>query len=1148
MKTLTVSNASAGSGKTFTLAAYYVACLMRERSDGAYRSILAVTFTNKATEEMKDRILSYLYALSNGKDEKAFIGKVQAILRSWHITLSEDELRDRAGHFFSDMLEHYDDVRVTTIDSFLQLLLSGLAQTIGLSSSYAIEIGQERIIREAVDQIISTHIDEQEGLAEAISSFLTEQMDETSRWDIRADLRKLAEDLFKEAVLEQGDRLSFDKQRILAFRKAVRWENSPEYKSLSEAYEPLNSRRDEVAAMTGGKNYISFLNRVEKMLHNRIPDKFSLGKTDLERLSKPAFRSTLTSLLSSLHEAVDRVKSSFLDRYYTTEHLNQLILLGYLRNRIKTSLIDSNSALLAETAAKLCQALRPGDADFILERAGIRFKHILLDEFQDTSTLQWLNFLKLIEEVLASGGTTLIVGDTKQSIYRWRNGNRHIMEGLKPDHPTLGHFITEQPLRTNYRSRREIVRFNLDFFASLSTPLNSPPETGGVALAPREWIITPLHSEADRPSLSRENPYAEGYTSSNLSDYYVSGSHEGGYVQFRAYPYANAKERASVREAILDHMFKQIDSLIRAGVRPSDCLILVRTKAEGQAVLDRFHHSYTPFPSGEGRGEAFSLVTADSFTLDRSRAVNIAICALKFLLRRDSVSEAYIRFAMPGFDTSVLRSIKPNLPLTEMLEEVLRLLSLPSSTSEQPAPNSEESNVFTPSLLHSFTPNSSPLGGGREGSSPFPSGEGRGEALSLNALQDKVRNYVATNGSDPEAFLSYWDEVMHIETIGAVDAEAVRLMTIHKSKGLEAKNVFIPFCTWELISTSHRSPLWCTPAASPRPSPKGKGERGGRKEGDPEGVSLVPVTNSDDLEATSYAPVYAHECEDERIDNLNLLYVALTRAAERLFVYADLHSKADRPSPSREKSDAPTNVGALLLRHLGLTLDAPYAEYISGTLSVPSQKQDSENKAASHPFSFSTATPVPATLHHMGAHIEFKQSQDSRLYLSSPFPSGEGRGEALPPRVFGTICHDILARAERLDDIPRIIDAFTRQGIIPNEAVRGEVSETLDRIRTSPQMCDWFSGSWRILRETTILSPSPFPSGEGRGEALESRPDRVMLRGNTAIVLDYKFGQLNEWAYTEQVRHYMTLFRDLGYTDVHGYLWLSETSSLLQIT
>ena len=1090
MKTLTVSNASAGSGKTFTLAAYYVACLMRERSDGAYRSILAVTFTNKATEEMKDRILSYLYALSNGKDEKAFIGKVQAILRSWHITLSEDELRDRAGHFFSDMLEHYDDVRVTTIDSFLQLLLSGLAQTIGLSSSYAIEIGQERIIREAVDQIISTHIDEQEGLAEAISSFLTEQMDETSRWDIRADLRKLAEDLFKEAVLEQGDRLSFDKQRILAFRKAVRWENSPEYKYLSEAYEPLNSLRDEVAAMTGGKNYISFLNRVEKMLHNRIPDKFSLGKTDLERLSKPAFRSTITSLLSSLHEAVDRVKSSFLDRYYTTEHLNQLILLGYLRNRIKTSLIDSNSALLAETAAKLCQALRPGDADFILERAGIRFKHILLDEFQDTSTLQWLNFLKLIEEVLASGGTTLIVGDTKQSIYRWRNGNRHIMEGLKPDHPTLGHFITEQPLRTNYRSRREIVRFNLDFFASLSSFLN-----------PSAPLSTPL------------NPYEEGFRpdESNLSDYYVSGSHEGGYVQFRAYPYANAKERASVREAILDHMFKQIDSLIRAGVRPSDCLILVRSKKrDASEVMNHFYRFYGSL--GEGRGEAFSLVTADSFTLDRSRAVNIAICALKFLLRRDSVSEAYIRFALPGFDTSVLRSIKPNLPLTEMLEEVLRLLSTP---------------------LH-------------------PS-----EALSLNALQDKVRNYVATNGSDPEAFLSYWDEVMHIETIGAVDAEAVRLMTIHKSKGLEAKNVFIPFCTWELISTSHRSPLWCTPAHNPSSATASKQEN-------PEEVSLVPVTNSDDLEATSYAPVYTHECEDERIDNLNLLYVALTRAAERLFVYADL------------KSDAPTNVGALLLRHLGLILNAPYAEYISGTLSVQSQKQDSENKAASHPFSFSTATPVPATLHHMGAHIEFKQSQDSRLYLSTPSTKQTAQNSeesnqnseesnvftpSLPPRVFGTICHDVLARAERLDDLPRIIDAFTRQGIIPNEAVRKEVSETLDRIRTSPQMCDWFSGSWHILRETTILSPSTFddPSsplrggrvgslGEGRGEALESRPDRVMLRGNTAIVLDYKFGQLNERAYTEQVRHYMTLFRDLGYTDVHGYLWLSEESSLLQIS
>ena len=524
-RTLTICNASAGSGKTFTLAAFYVACLLENGNPGAYRSVLAVTFTNKATSEMKDRILTHLYALGHGYADAGFLDKVKEVLRgrgyrtddssdprdsrsacerltegpldpkdsgSASKRITDAEIRERAAALFDDMLAHYDDIEVMTIDSFLQLLFAGLAQSIGLSANFNVEIDTEHLLDTAVDQILSTHIDEQEGLASTISEKISKQLDEEGRWDIRGELRTLAKELLKESVQDKTTDADFDRERIRAFRDAIDLNATEEMQELKSLWESLNGRIDEVRALKGGVDFKSFVGRVEKMVRGkRLEDKDGpvapRSEKHLEGVKVLSSQSSddrqsrvqdyglqvtdndsdLLGQLRRLNELFVALKPRYMCWYYTQERLDEMMLLTYLRNRMRANLHEANSVLLAETAHKLSAALQPGDADFILEKAGIRFRHILLDEFQDTSTLQWDNFCRLISEVLASGGTTLIVGDTKQSIYRWRNGNRHLMEGLNRDNSQFGAFVQEQPLRRNFRSCKKVVEFNLRLFKKL---------------------------------------------------------------------------------------------------------------------------------------------------------------------------------------------------------------------------------------------------------------------------------------------------------------------------------------------------------------------------------------------------------------------------------------------------------------------------------------------------------------------------------------------------------------------------------------------------------------------------------------------------------------------------------------------------------
>lgn len=1070
---MNVCRASAGTGKTFTLAACYVGLLL---SGESYRNILAVTFTNKATAEMKERILSYLHAIAEGR-EKDFFEKARSFMIARQGD-SDAQLRQRAGECFRQMLSDYDNVQVSTIDSFLQVLLSGMAQMLGKGAGYKIELNVRQVITEAVDRMLTTEMDAQ--MEKILEEYMVEQLADEARWDIRQQLIQLASNLYDEAaqILRSEGKIELDPEVIRRYKKHLdQWRQRPEMVDLERRRKELAEKASSDDTLR--KTVDKMLTNIDASLHNtkdvKTADLFrgltSAAKRDCLETKTEAWEKKLGSAIykevCALQIQCDRCCAIYWECELTSRCLQDMRLMKGLLEQIDRQLQEANCTLLAETANKLSQALKPGDADFILEKAGIRYKHIMIDEFQDTSQLQWKVFLPLLQEVLATQGhSLLIVGDIKQSIYRWRNGDWHIMHGLgTSDDPLQTHWNADfKPLVRNFRSRRNVVEFNLE---------------------------TMRRVVADEAA---KGLYDEGFDGANIGQFY--NTKDGGFVRLRVYPKKGQAKKdqalasVNVREKIIQDMFATIDELVGRGEPLSNIMILVRSNREARKVVDYFQTiagQAEQYPHLQGA----RLVSNDSFHLDQSPSVVLAVKALEYIETGDAVALEYIRLVKKQEREDIeetLGRLDRQLPLYEMLQELVRILEC------------DAEGMFMGS-----------------------------DVAYMNCLMDKVRDFVANNGSDRRAFLQYWSDRMHGESIPAPDTDAIRIMTVHSSKGLESKTLFIPFCTWPMEDTGspqRKNKMWCRSA---RPT-------------DPEVTPLrqVPIEDNKKLEGTCYEDDYKAEHADLRIDSLNILYVALTRAANNLYIYADLAVKS-----SKGMEISPDNVGAMLMYAYGLrdeTIEAYkendskmvdealcYAEYVHGD--APYIEPLKAKTAGDDPFSFRGAEAIEATLRSDSRQVRFRQSQESAMYTVLH----GGAEEVLDQINAGNVCHDILARVETREDLPRVVDEFYRRGIIASEAQREEIRGRLDGAWKNEQLCDWFSGRWELLREQTILI-----------DGHEVRPDRVMTRNGEAVVLDYKFGK-PQAKYKEQVHGYMAAMRALGYEQVRGYLWYAKEQRLEEV-
>ncbi len=1044
-KRLSVYSASAGTGKTFTLAAYYVGLLL---SGESYKNILAVTFTNKATEEMKVRIMGYLYDIAQtNQNANDFFAKAKDYMLPGcaNRSKSDEELRELAGKCFTEMLADYDDVHVSTIDSFLQTLLSGMAQLLNQRIGFAPELDQKQLFTEAVDRLLSERMEGD--TAAIVSDYISNRMDDEKNWDIRQNLIKTAEILYGERaqIYAAAGQIEMDPAKIEAYRNTMAgWRKREEFVELERLFDIVKQPFLPLKKSENGKTDNGRMNnsiyKIGLSLQNNAEkgDDYFAGVFAKMEKWRTQYGDNWYENAVRLDEQCKICRPLYFEAQLTLKYLNDMRLMQALVDVINETLHEQNKVLLAETSSILRNALEPGDADFILEKVGIRYRHIMIDEFQDTSKLQWEVFLPLLEEILSAGRqTVLIVGDIKQSIYRWRNGDWHIMADL-PHNERIGAHYNGKSLTRNFRSQKEVVQFNLEA----------------------------MQSAANAVSGVDENLYNENYEEQRLGDYY-NNSHSEGYVRMRVFPTPYKKEKAIYKRIMAD-MFRTMEELIRKGIRPSDMLILVRKNKEAMRVARYFQENILTDKAGYPKLNETRLVSRDSFVLKQSKSVLVIINALRYIENKDAVAGHFVKLATGQEDVCAkLNAIDKSLPLYEMAQTVVGLLLCDQTTED---------------------------------------------IAYINCLLDNIRAYISENGSNRKEFLQYWNDFLCNKAIPSAQTDAIQIMTVHSSKGLESKTLFIPFCSWPL--TEDKGVMWCKRAQDTQ-------------------QKYIPVDIQKNAVGTAYGADYETECTEQKVDNLNLFYVALTRAADNLFIYVDENVTKDGLNQN--------NVGYLLIQKEKIEdevlstyendKDAPenmgFVEAEKGTLTIRAAKEATQST-----FGFEKAKPIGATLQSDSSRVRFRQSQEGAMHAENG-----GKTESENDRKeIGTICHDLLSRIKTRDDVERVVETAWSKGVFANQAQRDQATEYINRIWENPKMAQWYDGSWKLLCEQAILID--------KGEEL--RPDRVMIRGNEAIVLDYKFGEKLA-KHHDQVKKYMDAMKTLGYTPVSGYLWYAQTEDLIQL-
>ncbi|MDR0972858.1 MAG: UvrD-helicase domain-containing protein, partial [Prevotellaceae bacterium] len=672
MSRLLVYKASAGSGKTFTLAVQYIKLLIEHPA--AYRQILAVTFTNKATTEMKERILSQLYGISIG--DPASAAYLQSLCQETGET--EERVRSRAEQALRLLIHDYSRFRVETIDSFFQLVMRNLARELELNPNLNIELDETEVLHEAVESMME-RLDATSPVLQVVLSYINDRISEDKSWKVNIALEKFGRNIFNEYFVEHGNdlrrHLKENPRLITEYRTMLR-ELSTEARMRMTAFADRFDRLlqtnalqpDELNKKTVISNYFARLRNGEwedKIVNNTIEACLNDPTAWAAKTSKRAteiIELATHSLMPLLNEAEqERPKQLHIANScrLAVQHLDKLLLLSHIDEEVHRLNRENNRFLLSETNVLLHQLIGADDPSFVYEKIGAQIRHIMIDEFQDTSRLQWSNFKLLLLEGLAHGADSLIVGDVKQAIYRWRNGDWNILNPLSGRLNTVP--IEERTLGTNRRSEANVVFFNNVFFRKAVTYLNAL-HVGELQIPCDELLRA--YKDVEQESV---HPH--------------DGSIQISFVE------ADKEQELSYEEAMLESLGNAVKELVNVGVHRSDIAILVRKNKYITLIADYFN---------DVLGEV--IISDEAFRLEASPSVCTVIEALRYLsdetngVAKAALVEAYQNQVLGnGLEANELFSDQESmlppeflsrrqeltkLPLYELLEELYTLFSL----------------------------------------------------------------------------------------------------------------------------------------------------------------------------------------------------------------------------------------------------------------------------------------------------------------------------------------------------------------------------------------------------------------------------------------------------------------------------------------
>lgn len=1078
VKPLTVYKASAGSGKTFTLATEYIRLLVENPT--SYRNILAVTFTNKATEEMKMRILSQLYGIWKQLPESADYMKVIQEKTGF----GEELISERAGIALQNLLHNYNYFRVETIDTFFQSVLRNLARELELTTNLRIGLNDHQIEDIAVDQLIAD-LNTTDIVLQWIIRYIMESISDDRSWNVISKIKKFGCTIFQDRYKEVSDELSKKMQepgffeRYTTQLRELREAALEHMKQIGESFfDELEAEQLTIDDLSGkSRGIASFFNKLRRGEFDASIENATVAN-HLESYEKWCTKThpkrdyiyTLAqgSLGNILRYAVDerpRQWKLYKSADLTLRHLNQLRLLGSIEQKVRQLNADANRFLLSDTQQLLHALIGESDSPFIFEKIGTQLEHVMIDEFQDTSTVQWQNFCVLLAEAMSHENTSnLIVGDVKQSIYRWRSGDWRLLNDIEQQFNSQQ--IETRALDTNYRSQRNIIQFNNVFFRQAAT---------------LEYMAQKELNAAEAAQL--EKAYAD------VEQKIPAGKDPLGLVSIRLLP------ADDYQTATLNQIAEAIATLRAQGIPQKEIAILVRVN-QFIPTIARYFMEQMP---------EVTIVSDEAFRLDASNAVCLLVQALRLLTHPDDqLTKAAI---VKNWHHDVLG---------EPAEDNRLLLSTVDLDSGLPEAFRNHREELTAMPLYDLVERLYDI---------FSLERLSEQSAYVCTFFDQLAAYVSENTADIFAFLNEWDETICKKTIQSDETEGVRILSIHKSKGLEYPYVIIPFCDWQLEKQNDNI-LWCKPVEEPFSD-----------------LPIAPVDYSQrQMMGTIYERDYLQEHLQNTVDNLNLLYVAFTRACKGLYVLGRRNAKNLRstlieqclPLVAKELSDAVIE---------GMEDDKATLCFTYGTPASPRSDTSRITPQASaktkNPF-LKPAEPLPVAFSYHESKVSFRQSNRSQAFIE-----GDDEEKAQRHRYIqaGSVLHEIFSTIRTVNDIPDALRRLQFEGVLYDEEMTAEhITMMLKKRLENPRVADWFSPRWTLFNECTILSVE-------NGEVKERRPDRVMTDGQEWIVVDFKFGSPKP-EYHDQVREYMNLIQKMESVSsdkIHGYLWYVYSNKIEEV-
>ncbi|RSK44573.1 UvrD-helicase domain-containing protein [Hymenobacter perfusus] len=1150
--TFRIYSSSAGSGKTYQLTKEYLKLALATEEAGYFKSILAITFTNDAAGEMKERILGALRQfarlpagatdalLTEIADELAQEGPLA------HLTTPEERqrvLRERATATFRLALYHYADFAVSTIDSFVQRIVTAFTRELGLPATFEVELDSATVLQNAVALLLDRVNRDPNAalLSRTISDFALNKAEEGRSWNNLPDeLVQFGQFLLSEPVheaVEQLQQLSMQDYRRLHETLRLRKQEIEDLvrQPAAVALETLAAHGLEAEHLAGGGNgvYGHFSNWARWLevpaAGASFPTSTALkpvesGDWSSAKSKKGPLREAVDAaapLLTQAFGQLQTLRAALLPDYLLVTgmlpYVFQVSLLSELSKSVDQLSRDRGVVLIAEFNRRIAQIVLREPVPFLYERLGDRYRHLLIDEFQDTSVLQWNNLLPLVENALGDGQLSLAVGDAKQAIYRWRGGEMeqilrlyqrqtsHLYNRLAdPDlrellagrYLTLDQALEPRNLNINYRSGQGIINFNNQFFSQVSQshaalPLvqaiydadfvqQTPTATGkGTAGAHVELLFT-----ADDAPACRYDAALGTFTTEPLP----------GYLPGQTLDYD---------ESTLYLTLQLVERAVADGFRLQDIAVLCRRRDQSRRTAKFL------------KERGYDIISADSLSLEFAEVVNLLVALFRVLNQpADTLARAealllvdrVVRGQLPTPDRARRWAELANQPSAEPFFDELRALGY--DVQER-----ETGNLG----LYELTERLIGL---------FGLLDRVAEREYLFRFLDLTLEYSLRFGNNLNNFLAYWDQKKSALSINApAGRNAIIITTVHKAKGLAYGVVLVPFADWSL--RPHLGTLlW---GRLPEPTDRPVAEM--------PGIAVLPQREA--LLYTPLAQQYTQELEKTFLEGLNMLYVAFTRPRHRLYVISrqPKPTRAGKDGEEAPVSDKPATTVAELLHRYLLSTQQWQPEQMAYVLSSEQSAMSSAEAASSQQLATNNQQPTTLTLTNL-ISTPWEQRLRLKQHANTVFDFDEQQEQ----REWNRRLHYALRRVKQASEVERVVAQLAAEGIISSRE-KPELLRRLHEVTEHPQLAAYFGPDVVAEAEREILV--------GGTRKQDYKPDRIVFEAApgasrpSVVLLDFKLPPA-EARHRQPLQQYAGLFRQLGFGQVRCVLYYFTTQEVQQ--